>query len=74
MELTKPFSPRPSKSLHHFNFLLGCSIGVLGEERRAERVEGGREGADGRETATEAGRVERERERGGGGERRLYQP
>lgn len=31
MELTKPFSPRPSKSLHHFNFLLGCSIGVLGE-------------------------------------------
>lgn len=66
MELTKPFSPRPSKSLHHFNFLLGCSIGVLGEERRAERVVGGggREGADGRETATEAGRVERERARG----------
>lgn len=56
MELTKPFSPRPSKSLDHFNFLLGCSIGVLGERERG--------GEGGRETATQAGPEERESERG----------
>lgn len=71
MELTKPFSPRPSKSLHHFNFLLGCSIGVLGESGEYGGRGGGK-GADGRETANKAGRVEREH--GGGVESRLYQP
>lgn len=68
MELTKPFSPRPSKSLHHFNFLLGCSIGVLGEERRAERVGvgGGRQGGRRRARDCHRGRASGERERARG--------
>lgn len=43
--------------------MLGCFIGVLGKRKDEER--GGGEETDGRETANEAGREEREREREG---------
>lgn len=44
--------------------MLGCFIGVLGKRKDEERGGGGEE-TDGRETANEAGREEREREREG---------
>lgn len=76
MEFTKWFSPRSSKSLDHFNFLLGCFIGVLGKRKETEG--GRRKGKkqEGERLQTRLGECrgrEEERERESSIELRLYQ-